>query len=251
MTVGAGALSMLPSVSRPVVPLTACALALLLFCAAARGAVDVGPASAPRMDFVPLAAGTYHLESIQPVQDARLLDERGRPAHLSALTQGKITLLTFFYSYCVDPLGCPFAHETLTGLRNRIVTDPALAAEVRFVGVSFDPTIDTPAVLERYADEFTTHREFEWRFLTAGSVRELLPVLEDFGQDVSIELDRQGHPTRTRHHMLKVFLIDRSGMIREIYSLAYIQPEVMLNDIRTLYLEPRQRFARTAAHDPR
>jgi hypothetical protein len=26
--------------------------------------------------------------------------------------------------------------------------------------------------------------------------------------------------------------------VREIYSLAYLQPEVMLNDIRTLYLEP-------------
>jgi hypothetical protein len=37
--------------------------------------------------------------------------------------------------------------------------------------------------------------------------------------------------------MLKVFLIDRRGMVREIYSLAYLQPEVMLSDIRTLALE--------------
>ena len=223
------------------------ALLIVLVCTAARGAADAGPASAPRMDFTPPAAGSYHLESIQPVQEATLLDERGRPVRLSGLTRGKITLLTFFYSYCVDPLGCPFAHETLTGLRNRIVADRSLAATVRFVGVSFDPTTDTPAVLARYADEFTTHREFEWRFLTAASVGELLPVLDDFGQDVSIEVDREGHPTRTMHHMLKVFLIDRSGMIREIYTLAYIQPEVMLNDIRTLFLETQHAAVRTAA----
>jgi hypothetical protein len=49
--------------------------------------------------------------------------------------------------------------------------------------------------------------------------------------------------------MLKVFLIDPRGRVREIYSLAYLQPEVMLNDIRTLHLEPQTRKpdARTAA----
>jgi hypothetical protein len=34
--------------------------------------------------------------------------------------------------------------------------------------------------------------------------------------------------------MLKVFLIDPRGMVREIYSLAYLQPDVMFNDIKTL-----------------
>ena len=42
--------------------------------------------------------------------DAALLDSTGRTVRLAALTQDKITLLTFFYTYCVDPLGCPFAH---------------------------------------------------------------------------------------------------------------------------------------------
>jgi cytochrome oxidase Cu insertion factor (SCO1/SenC/PrrC family) len=69
-----------------------------------------------------------------------------------------------------------------------------------------------------------------------------LPVLEDFGQDVSVEVDEQGRPTRTLHHMLKVFLIDPHGTVREIYSVAFIQPEVMLNDIRTLYLEQTGNF---------
>jgi hypothetical protein len=41
------------------------------------------------------------------------------------------------------------------------------------------------------------------------------------------------------HHMLKLFLIDRRGIVREIYSLAFVQPQVMLNDIKTLALEER------------
>ena len=44
---------------------------------------------------------------------------------------------------------------------------------------------------------------------------------------------------RTMHHMLKLFLIDRDGVVREIYSLAFVQPQVMLNDIKTLALEER------------
>ena len=56
-------------------------------------------------------------------------------------------------------------------------------------------------------------------------------------QDVRIERDANGKPTRTINHMLKMFLIDPEGMIREIYSLAYLQQPVMLNDIRTLALE--------------
>ena len=213
------------------------AVACVLAAAGAEGAADVGPGAAPRMDFKPLPAGTYRLQAIQPVRDAMLLDERGTPLKLRAATTGKVTLLTFFYTYCVDPLGCPFARETLGELRDRILADRDLARAIRFVNITCDPTTDTPTVLAGYAAELRTDSRFEWRFLTAGTVPALLPVLEDFGQDVSVEMDGKGRPTRALHHMLKVFLIDPRGTVREIYTLAFLQPEVMLNDMRTLVLE--------------
>src|ERR1700726_3437846 len=125
--------------------------ACLLTFASAQAAVDVSPATAPRMEFTPLPPGTYQLPVIQSVEDATLLDERGRPVRLSALTKGKIPLLTFFYTYCADPLGCPFAHQTLSVLRDRILRDRELAREVRFVGISCDPTTAHPEILARYA----------------------------------------------------------------------------------------------------
>src|SRR6267143_1979493 len=210
------------------------AAACLLTFASAQAAVDVSPATAPRMEFTPLPPGTYRLQAIQSVEDATLLVERGRAVRLSALTRGKITLLTFFYTYCVDPLGCPFAHTTLANLRDRVTGDRALAGRVRFVSVSLDPTHDTPAAIASYGREFAADPKFEWRFLTARRVPELLPVLDDFGQDVSVDLDQNGRATRTLHHMLKMFLIDARGEVREIYSLAFLQPQVMFNDIKTL-----------------
>jgi protein SCO1/2 len=203
----------------------------------ASATVDPGVASAPRMEFSPPPPGSYKLQNIQRVTDAVLLDSSGRATRLSAVTQGKITLLTFFYTYCVDPLGCPFAHTTLANLRDRVRDDRALTGRVRFVSVSLDPTHDTPAVLASYGQEFTIDPKFEWRFLTARRVPDLLPVLDDFGQDVSVDVDEKGRATRTLHHMLKMFLIDARGEVREVYSLAFLQPQVMFNDIKTLALE--------------
>jgi len=215
------------------------AIATVLFAAAgvANGTEDPGKAAAPRMEFMPPPPGSYHLQKIQPIADAVLLDSTGLTVRLSALTQGKITLLTFFYTYCVDPLGCPFAHTTLADLRDRVAGDRALAGRVRFVSVSLDPTHDTPAAIASYGQEFTADPKFEWRFVTARRVPELLPVLDDFGQDVSVDMDENGRATRTLHHMLKMFLIDTHGEVREIYTLAFLQPRVMFNDIKTLALE--------------
>ena len=215
----------------------ACALASI-----SRAAVDPGAATPPQADFVPPAPGSYELQRIQTCPDGVLLDAAARTSRLSSYTTGKITLLTFFYTYCHDPWGCPFAYQTLTGLRDRLLAEPELARRVRFVSVSFDPTHDTPAALERYGRSLKSDR-FEWRFLTARSVAELMPVLDGFGQDVSVVTDERGQPTRTVDHMLKLFLIDRHGIVREIYSLAYLQPQVMLNDIKTLALDEGAGFA--------
>jgi protein SCO1/2 len=229
-----------PAAARAAAPAAFVMLCVAAMPGAAGAAEDPGKATAPRMEFVPPPPGSYTLQNIQRVSDAVLLDDRGHPIRLSSLTNGKITLLTFFYTYCVDPLGCPFAHTTLAALRDRVNADRALAGRVRFVSVSLDPTHDTPATISRYAREFAGST-FEWHFLTARRVSELLPVLDDFGQDVSVDMDENGRATRTLHHMLKMFLIDPHGEVREIYTLAFVQPPVMFNDIKTLALEAQIR----------
>jgi len=217
------------------------AAAALWVSPAALPAVDPGAAVAPRMEFTPPRPGTYRLQKIQPITNATLLDPSGRPVRLSALTTGKITLLTFFYTYCADPIGCPFAYRTLLDVRAGIGRVAGLEQNVRFLSVSLDPTTDTPAAIRIYRSMVSQDSALEWDVLTARSVRDLLPVLDDFGQDVSVEQAADGSARRTVHHMLKMFLIDQSGMVREIYTLAFLQPAVILNDIQTLYLEEKPR----------
>lgn len=200
-------------------------------------AADPLQPQAPRLEFTPPAPGSYALQRIQRCPDGLLIDASGRPLRLSRLTTGKLTLLSFFYTYCADAWGCPFAWRTLTGLRETLLAEPALARRVRFVNISFDPQNDTPHALSLHGAGLLGDARLEWRLATSRSVEDLLPLLDAFGQDVSIVRDAAGRPTRTRNHMLKLFLIDAAAMVREIYALDFVQPAVMLADIRTLALE--------------
>jgi protein SCO1 len=220
-------------------------VALGLAGAGARAAADPMQPHAPSMQFVPPAAGTYRLQRIQRVPDGVLLDAQGRPRRLAALTRGRVTLLTFFYTYCTDEWGCPFAYRTMIQLRQQL-TARGHVGRVRFVSISFDPTHDTPESLRLYGGALRTGGGVPWVLLTARNMAALLPLLEDFGQDVRVERDEGGRPMRTINHMLKLFLIDPQGVVREIYALDYLHPAMMVNDIETLLLEER-----SAPADPR
>jgi cytochrome oxidase Cu insertion factor (SCO1/SenC/PrrC family) len=215
----------------------------VLFAAGAGGVAahrdDRRPAAVPpAMDFVPPPAGSYRLPVIQRAPDGDVLDAAGARHRLAEYTRGSVTLLSLVYTYCTDPTGCPLAHAVIETLRARVVADHGLRGRARFVSLSFDPVNDTPAAMRAYGgDNLRPTGPAPWHFLTTRSVRDLRPILDGLGQEIEVEVDGRGRPRRTISHMLKLFLIDRSGSIREIYSTAFLYPEAMLNDIRTLVME--------------
>jgi protein SCO1/2 len=193
-----------------------------------------------QQEFTAPAPGSYTLQVIQQAPGGNVLDIDGRGYKLDRYTTGRVTLLSFIYTYCVDPIGCPLAFEVFTGLRERLLRTPELAQQVRFVSLSFDPVNDTPTAMNHYAGKLAdASSPLRWHFLTTRSVDELKPIIDDFGQDVSIQVDDKGRPTRLLNHMLKVFLLDTRGRVREIYSLAFLMPDVLFNDIQTLVMEHR------------
>ena len=188
----------------------------------------------PPLQFVPPRPGSYELHRIMPAPEGRVLDIDGKAARLSKYLHDRITLLGFIYTTCADPEGCPLAYRVFDALREAIADTPRLRGQVRFVTLSFDPARDTPQVMRRYAGSRVVDggAGLRWYFLTTGSARELLPLVEGFGQDV-----RVSSSGRELSHVLKVFLIDRRGDIREIYSSNFLHPQSVLNDIETLLLE--------------
>ncbi len=192
----------------------------------------------PVLDYVPPPAGSYALPVIQSSPDGEVIGGDGKRHRLSEYTRGRITLLSLMYTYCTEPLGCALAYETGVELEKRILAEPGLHGRVGFVSLSFDPINDTHESMQAYGGRHArTGGPLPWNFLTTRSVKALEPILEGFGQEIEVERDVKGRPTRTISHMLKLFLLDREGRVREIYSTAYLHPEAMLNDIRTLMME--------------
>jgi cytochrome oxidase Cu insertion factor (SCO1/SenC/PrrC family) len=171
--------------------------------------------------------------------DGEVLGIDGRPQRLSRFTHGRITLLGFVYTTCSDPDGCPLAARVFDLLQRRIVATPALRGRVRLVTLSFDPARDSPAVMRQYAaGRATEDSRLSWHFLTTRSPRQLRPLTEGFGQDIWVTTERSsGSPRRELSHVLKVFLIDPAGFVREIYTSTFLHPTTVLNDIETLRLE--------------
>lgn len=179
------------------------------------------------------APGAYVLQRIQPTPQAMLLGADGGKTPLAEYTRGAVTALGFFYGHCTDAAGCPVAWSTFEAARMDAARDPLLQDKLRLVFISLDPARDTPSVLRLFASAEKDAR-VPWLFLTAESEPALAPLLAAMGQDVAHEIDRSGRRTGMINHMLKVFLIDPDGWVREIYSTAFLTPEALLNDARTL-----------------
>jgi protein SCO1 len=192
-----------------------------------------------KMDFVPPLAGSYTLQRIMPAPDGMVMDTQGKARALSTFTRGHITLLGFIYTTCVDPSGCPLAYEVFNSLKAKILATPDMAARVQLVSLSFDPLRDTPDVMKQYGGSHVKNRDgLPWYFLTTRSPKELLPLVEGFGQDVRASVSKKdGRVVRELSHVLKVFLLDKASTVREIYSSSFLMPQMVMNDIETLFLE--------------
>ena len=221
--------------------LRASALALIALALGAAAHEAPAPAAgAPAgLDFTPPAPGTYRLPPIQPLPDGEVLDEHGRAHTLAELTRGRITLLGLIYTRCGDPEGCPRATWAFGEVRALLRADPALEARVRLVSLSFDPVHDTSAAIARYATHARgTRPGAQWDFLTTRSTARIAPILDGLGQDLRVAAGSRARPgTEAFTHVLKVFLVDPAGDVREIYSGGYLMPEMIVNDMRTLERE--------------
>jgi cytochrome oxidase Cu insertion factor (SCO1/SenC/PrrC family) len=175
---------------------------------------------------------------IQPAGNGEVLDHHGAPLRLHSLLQGRVTVLSFIYTRCGAMRACPYATGILNELHQTAGADPQLAQQLQLITLSFDPEKDTPermASYSRWARE--RHAAVPWYFLTTRSERELQPILEAYGQAV----DRRRNPADPRgplFHTLRVFLIDSSGQVRNIYNSDTLDARLVLADIQTLLMQP-------------
>jgi cytochrome oxidase Cu insertion factor (SCO1/SenC/PrrC family) len=191
-------------------------------------------------DYDPPVAGSYALPVIKMAPDGAIIDSDSKSLDLRQLTHGRITVLSFIYTRCAAPKACPYAAGVLSQLHALSANDKELATNMRLISLSFDPDYDTPQRLAEYSDAMRDDKSgCEWQFVTAKSHAALKSILRSYGQAVD-QRTNPNDPQGPLYHILRVFLIDRAGRIRNIYSSATLDPRLVLADVKSLLLEEKK-----------
>jgi protein SCO1 len=198
-------------------------------------------------EYEPPVPGTYTLPVIKSAGDGEVIDSQNHSLHLHELTRGRVTVMSFIYTRCAATKACPYATGVLRQLHQQSQDDPALVKGMRLVSMSFDPVADTPERMAAYSTlARTTRAAAEWQFVTTRSKAQLQPILDAYGQAVN-KRSNPNDPQGPLYHILRVFLIDADGNVRNIYSSDTLDPRLVLADVKTLLSERAGSQSRTSA----
>jgi len=154
------------------------------------------------------------LPEILVVSDFELTDHRGERFASHELTGG-VTVVSFVFTSCRDV--CPLITNQVANLHRR-VDDP----NARFLSISVDPEVDTPARLAEYGERYGA--DDRWTFLTGeraaveGVVTRIFRVSmgerNDFAGGYDIAHTEQLLLVDSRRTLRGAYDTDRAGMER-------------------------------------
>ena len=154
------------------------------------------------------AAGLKPIEPGQPLPDAKLVDDHGRPFELSDY-KGKPFALTFIYTRCPFPTFCPRVNKLFEETEELLQAEGSSAPkDWRLLSISIEPRRDTPEILKPFADAHRKDKE-RWLFAT-GELKDITTLTLQSGLDF---WDDRG----LIQHNLRTLVIDREGKVRKIF----------------------------------
>jgi len=185
-------------------------------------------------EFEPPAPGTYELPVIHTAKDHKVLDNSGNKVGLFESKKGKVAVLSFIYTSCTDPTGCPLSSGVLQRVDQILAKNPELADKVTLMTMSFDPERDNPKRMKKWEDKMVP--KTDWKFFTSEDPEQLQIILDDFNQQVDKLYNQDGKWSGLFRHVLKVFLLDEENNIRNIYSVGLFSPQLVMNDVETVLI---------------
>jgi protein SCO1/2 len=171
----------------------------------------------------PVVDQPHILEAGEPVADALLVDQGGKPRPWSSF-RGHRVALTFVYTRCPLPDYCPLMEKNFAAVQQLVKANPKLA-DVRLMTVTMDPEFDTPAVLKPHAIDLGADPAV-WTFAT-GSPAEVKRFAEQFG--IHYELDETNKWQLI--HNLRTAVVDADGRVVKTESGNFWTPAELVADL--------------------
>ena len=156
--------------------------------------------------------------------DAAFVDQHNRRRAISEW-RGTIAMITFTYTRCPLPTYCPLMDRNFQSLQTAISADSALREKVKLITVSFDPEVDTPAVLAAHAKRLKADPAI-WTFLTGDRA-----TVDRFAARLGVGLVRPSGIAEITHN-LRTALVGVDGRIIRIYAGSEWTPASALDDLR-------------------
>jgi protein SCO1 len=118
--------------------------------------------------------------------------------------KGKKVLLTFIYTNCPVPDFCPLMSYNFKEIHKRLSD----TSNVVLLSVSFDPKRDTPKVLKKYGQKYTSDFT-KWKFIS-GDQETIEQMTSDFSVITQMNKDQIIHNLRTVY-------INENGIVQKIW----------------------------------
>lgn len=182
--------------------------------------------------FILIAAGGCEgPEVIHDLGNTRvqLLDQDSAAVQFPADFRGTRLVVGFIYTHCPDI--CPV---TTANMRNALqqLRD---TSDVHFVGITFDPARDTPAVLKQYMNNFRLPEQ-HFTMLT-GDTAAIRTVLEQMDIKAAVsyrDTSAAGKPGYFMNHTDRISIMDSRGRVRFEYPGSVVPPEHIVEDLSKL-----------------
>ena len=171
----------------------------------------------------------YHVpQAGDSVPDFKLVNQNGHAIRLSQF-RGQALLITFIYTRCNLAEFCPRMSRNFAEVDKALSADPNLYAHTHLLSISFDPTYDTPAVLQTYGIEYLGLHAKEtfhhWDF-AAPSQKDLPSLTQFFNVGIT------PGDSQSLTHSLSTVLIDKDGKVTAWYPTNDWRPADIVAQIR-------------------
>jgi protein SCO1/2 len=172
----------------------------------------------------PTPEGPRVLVPGEPVADATLVDEMGKPHPFSAF-KGHRVAVTFIYTRCPLPEFCPLMDRHFAAIQKQLENAQDLR-DVRLVSVTLDPEFDTPAVLSGHAERLKADPNL-WTFLT-GTPADVAAFAQQFGIFTERDLGTGANLT----HNLRTAVVGVDGRLASVHSGNDWTPADLVADLK-------------------
>ncbi len=136
--------------------------------------------------------------------DAEFTSESGRSIRFSDY-RGRAVAFTFFFTSCPLPEYCPRMSQNFAEARRLLLADTNAPANWQLLSLSFDPGVDRPEVLARYAGVYRGLNPDRWLFAAAST-----NTLAGLAPKVDLNVWRENG---TLSHNLRTVVLDGQGRI--------------------------------------